>query len=89
MSERGLRGARTPGRLVTSPMTLLLLLVQWQLGPGAAAVSRQRYYYNYNDDDDDNSSRRTTTIPARSPAAGAFVFRDCGKQRYTARQWRI
>jgi len=58
-------------------MTLLVLLVQSQLGLEAASW-RQRYY-NHNDNNNNSSRWTTTTSPVTLAAAGVFVFRDCGE----------
>ena len=83
MAERGLvrGGAWTQRRLVTSPLIVFLLLVQPQLGHGAE--EKYQRYYNYNDYDNNNNSSRWTTTTSPVTSSGAFVFNDCGKQRYT------
>jgi len=59
-------------------MMLIVLLVQSHLVVGGY---RHHRYYNYNEqsDNNENGSRRTKNS-VTSPASGAFVFRDCGKQ---------
>lgn len=60
-------------------MTLLLLLIQSQLGLEAASWHQR--YYNHNDVHNNSSRWTTTTAPVTSTASGIFVFRDCGRSR--------
>jgi len=88
MAEIGVvLGAAASRNCVTSPMTMLLLLLlqsHLELGVVVAAVRHQRRYnYNnyYNNDNDDNDVASRWTTVASTATSSSFVFRDCGKPR--------
>lgn len=81
MAERSASGVGgAPRKSMTSPLMLILLLVQSHLGFEVVVAAGRRRGYYYNGVNYDIGSRRTTTASSVRPTTpSAFVFRDCGE----------